>query len=828
MHQSPYDSRETVAGIDDVARLHPVVVYVAWIFFRQRLLFKKTESCSRDRDRRIMIVSLLATTLQLVAINSAPVGDEGNVNACQQQKRCGQCISLLPVCHWCLQKDFTGSHRCDLVENLMSNNCTSVYGPHSSILYYRNDPPRDADTDADAVQLAPQNVHINLRPNQVYRFPMTFRLAENYPVDLYFLMDVSRTMRSYKDNLVALSDRLAEELRKLTKNYRLGLGTFVDKTTMPYVSLEEVRVWCSDCAAPYGFRNHLRLISNVSEFRRIVNETEMSGNLDAPEGGFDAIMQVVACKKKIGWRSQSRKLVVMSTDASFHYAGDGKLGGIVEPNDGKCHIDDSGEYTETVKQDYPSISQLSQKVAEKRVHVVFAVPQRQVDIYHTLATFIEGSTVGVLTDTSGNVVDLIRSNYERISSSIEMKSKNHGDISVSFYSKCLGNVMRKTARCDGLHIGQNVTFDVRLEVKSCSQDPEQWSNTIQIHPVGIEEKLTATVFVDCECPCERPESEEPNSPACSGNGTYECGVCDCDDGYYGDRCQCDETSVDAETHHDACRVDNASAICTGHGRCECGRCVCDAISKSDPELRYSGDFCQCNNHNCDYHDGRICGGEDRGRCVCGRCVCNDEYNGTRCECPTSQLSCIATNGKLCNDKGNCVCGECNCTADNGFYKGPTCEDCPICKGKCEQTSSCARCALRTSPDLCTANCTVGVQLVDSVQGSDEWHACHVRDDDYCFIHFAYNYDTEEVRVQRTKECRKPVDVKLIVLGVVIGILVVGLLALLAWKAVVTVHDRREFARFQEEFKKSRWNVQLNPIYRDATTTYKNPTFSAAQ
>jgi len=27
-----------------------------------------------------------------------------------------------------------------------------------------------------------------------------------------------------------------------------------------------------------------------------------------------------------------------------------QLGGIVEPNDGKCHIDDSGEYTESVKQ----------------------------------------------------------------------------------------------------------------------------------------------------------------------------------------------------------------------------------------------------------------------------------------------------------------------------------------------------------------------------------------------------------------------------------------------------------------------------------------------
>jgi len=49
--------------------------------------------------------------------------------------------------------------------------------------------------------------------DQVYRFPITFRLAENYPVDLYFLMDVSRTMRSYKENLVALSDRLGRFLR---------------------------------------------------------------------------------------------------------------------------------------------------------------------------------------------------------------------------------------------------------------------------------------------------------------------------------------------------------------------------------------------------------------------------------------------------------------------------------------------------------------------------------------------------------------------------------------------------------------------------------------
>ena len=65
-------------------------------------------------------------------------------------------------------------------------------------------------------------------------------------------------------------------------------------------------------------------------------------------------------------------------------------------------------------QDYPSISQLSEKVAEKRMHVVFAVPRRQVDVYETLVSFIDGSTVGVLTDSSSNVVELIRDNYEVI------------------------------------------------------------------------------------------------------------------------------------------------------------------------------------------------------------------------------------------------------------------------------------------------------------------------------------------------------------------------------------------------------------------------------
>ena len=39
----------------------------------------------------------------------------------------------------------------------------------------------------------------------------------------------------------------------------------------------------------------------------------------------------------------------------------------------------------------------------------------------------------------------------------------------------------------------------------------------------------------------------------------------------------------------------------------------------------------------------------------------------------------------------------------------------------------------------------------SVNMSDQWHTCYLRDDDdHCFFRFRYNYKTDAVLVQRTK------------------------------------------------------------------------------
>ena len=48
------------------------------------------------------------------------------------------------------------------------------------------------------------------------------------------------------------------------------------------------------------------------------------------------------------------------TDQGSHIAGDGKLGGIIKPNDGKCYTESTvpGNYMKSLDFDYPSIEQV--------------------------------------------------------------------------------------------------------------------------------------------------------------------------------------------------------------------------------------------------------------------------------------------------------------------------------------------------------------------------------------------------------------------------------------------------------------------------------------
>ncbi|ESO10276.1 hypothetical protein HELRODRAFT_139427, partial [Helobdella robusta] len=760
------------------------------------------------------------------------------------QKTCGECMAAGSPCGWCSQLNYEFLERCDLKDNLLRNKCdpSQIMTVQSSIYLNENKPPMDSDSVKNAIQLSPQKVTIKLRPNDPFTFNVHFRQAENYPVDLYFLMDLSQSMADDKVKLASLGDALATEMNKITKDFKLGFGSFVDKKTMPYVStvpakLENPCDEMQDCAAPYGFRNDLPLDIDTSRFKAKVNEVKVSGNLDAPEGGFDAIMQAIVCQKEIGWRNQSRKMLLFSTDASFHYAGDGKLGGIVTPNDGQCHLNAQNEYSESLNQDYPSISQLAQKISEKKVTVIFAVTSTQARNYYfykTLSEFIEGATVGALAEDSSNIVSLVRDNYNKISSSVELKTKGEEDTQVIIKSKCFGSVLCDTAKCDDIRIGSNVTFDVTLMVTSCPKDKSKWKRTFSIYSVGFSEEVVVDVELMCSCNCEGPDQEVQRSEECSREGTLSCGTCLCNKGFYGKNCEC--SSDEMGTDDNLCKKSGTSTskICSGHGQCICGKCECNPINPSDPSKKYSGSYCDCNNYNCDYEDGKLCGGPERGVCVCGSCKCNEGFQGASCGCATSKKECIASDGSECNNKGYCDCGRCRCT--DVTYKGKTCEECPTCPTACDEKRGCVLCRAfkvysKLNEEECSKQCdhVAVVQEIDKIDETvGQWRYCKFRDDsDGCDVQFKWNADNNEIKVAKSKGdviCPTPVNLLWIILPVIIGILVIGLLLLLIWKLLVTLHDRREYARFEKERENAKWEMGENPIYKQATSTYKNPTY----
>lgn len=50
------------------------------------------------------------------------------------------------------------------------------------------------------------------------------------------------------------------------------------------------------CQAQFGFKHVLSLTDQVARFTEEVGKQQVSRNRDAPEGGFDAIMQAMVCK----------------------------------------------------------------------------------------------------------------------------------------------------------------------------------------------------------------------------------------------------------------------------------------------------------------------------------------------------------------------------------------------------------------------------------------------------------------------------------------------------------------------------------------------------
>lgn len=158
---------------------------------------------------------------------------------CASKLTCSDCIRADPKCVWCTLPSNSSITRCDFVDRLLASGCPSMhlYMPtHSANVERDEELSANTDDNIEPIQMRPQRVSLRVRPRSPYNLNVQLTQALDYPVDLYYLMDLSKSMEDDKAKLAELGNILAQKMRNLTNNFRLGFGSFVDKIVMPYVS----------------------------------------------------------------------------------------------------------------------------------------------------------------------------------------------------------------------------------------------------------------------------------------------------------------------------------------------------------------------------------------------------------------------------------------------------------------------------------------------------------------------------------------------------------------------------------------------------------------
>ncbi|NXL95988.1 ITB6 protein, partial [Alectura lathami] len=115
--------------------------------------------------------------------------------------------------------DSAGIHgRCDTPENLLSKGCqlNLIEFPISEVEIHRNKPLTRAtqSNNSDVTQISPQKLTLRLRPGHEETIQIKVRQNEDYPIDLYYLMDLSASMDDDLNTIKELGSTLSKEMSK--------------------------------------------------------------------------------------------------------------------------------------------------------------------------------------------------------------------------------------------------------------------------------------------------------------------------------------------------------------------------------------------------------------------------------------------------------------------------------------------------------------------------------------------------------------------------------------------------------------------------------------
>ncbi|MGH0136657.1 UNVERIFIED_CONTAM: hypothetical protein FKN15_062120 [Acipenser sinensis] len=617
---------------------------------------------------------------------------------------CDDCLQLGPHCAWCSQENFTdslsNSKRCDNLTNLLMKGCPEdlIEFPVTKVLIQKNKSLGGGGgqkNNRNVTQIAPQKITLKLRPANEVTFQVDVQQAEDYPVDVYYLMDLSASMVDDLETIKELGTTLSKEMAKLTSKFRLGFGSFVEKPVLPFIrkTPEELKNPCKGvdqfCLPTFGYKHVLPLTDSAERFNEIITDQQVSANIDIPECGFDAVMQAAVC----------------------------------------------GNY----------------------------------------AKLIPGATVGILQSDSRNILQLIMTAYKELRSEIELEVEGDTeDIQISFTAICHDStVLPGQKKCSHLQVGDTVSFNVTVGLTDCLKKPKHFT----IKPVGFQDVLKVEIEAMCSCVCHH--EAELNSSRCSaGKGTFQCGMCVCNPGHMGPHCECTEENIQTSP----CKENLEGESCNGQGECYCGQCVCHPSSFG----RIYGAYCECDDFSCVM--GIVTVGN---ACVTVAGLVNT-VTAPQVQTPVFQMM-----------EYSVMEGE-SVFVVNVFARTPEPRAVIVSDAPPVEMP-----AVPKVSDTCQVLSCVECHLYAKEQSPEEcYEKCKA-------IH---------TTVIDTEDCPKPPNIPLIIWGVSMSVLTIGIILLIIWKLFVSVHDRKEVAKFEAERANAKWQTGTNPLFRSSTTTFKNVTY----
>jgi hypothetical protein len=157
---------------------------------------------------------------------------------------------------------------------------------------------------SEKVQVTPTEIEATLTPGYIETFNISVRPAADYPLDIYFLMDLSASTVDDIATMRSLATDIVAAVANITSKFRLGFGSFVDKALHPFVFFWsdglgipfECYYNLRECVDPYSYKHVMSMTNDSQQFRNSLLNEVNSWNHDRPEGGFDGLLQVLECR----------------------------------------------------------------------------------------------------------------------------------------------------------------------------------------------------------------------------------------------------------------------------------------------------------------------------------------------------------------------------------------------------------------------------------------------------------------------------------------------------------------------------------------------------